>query len=169
LRAARAWAYWDYETVIARQVGWPVPVFTRKWETDENFERLTITLLEIISISIQRLAHTTSAPSRVRWPQLKCLHLPERAVEFQMLYGMGTPSKQRFVQLGQRLRILRTLWRVDPWDGYLVRRLLENTSNESFLRQSFVEHTAIDTLLQSPAEERQNGKKQITEGESVLS
>jgi len=36
--------------------------------------------------------------------------------------------------------------------GYLVRRLLENTSNDSFLRQGFVEHTAVDELLRSPFE-----------------
>jgi RHH-type proline utilization regulon transcriptional repressor/proline dehydrogenase/delta 1-pyrroline-5-carboxylate dehydrogenase len=34
--------------------------------------------------------------------------------------------------------------------GYLVRRLLENTSNESFLRQSFIEHLAVDQLLLNP-------------------
>ena len=37
--AAGQGAYWDYETVIAAQNGWPVPVFTRKWETDASFER----------------------------------------------------------------------------------------------------------------------------------
>ncbi|HXG19795.1 MAG TPA: proline dehydrogenase family protein, partial [Methylomirabilota bacterium] len=39
-------AYWDYETITAQQRGWPIPVFTHKWETDENFERLTVLLLE---------------------------------------------------------------------------------------------------------------------------
>ena len=34
-------AYWDYEVLHARQVGWPVPVFTRKWETDACYERCT--------------------------------------------------------------------------------------------------------------------------------
>src|SRR5215470_559583 len=154
-------AYWDYETVIARQVGWPVPVFTQKWETDENFERLTITLLEnyqylnpeIATHNVRSIARTLAAA--------ECLHLPERAVEFQMLYGMGDAIKAALVQLGQRLRIYAPCGELIPGMGYLVRRLLENTSNESFLRQSFVEHTAIDTLLQSPAEERQNGKKEV--------
>ena len=31
-------AYWDYETVLAHQKGWPVPVFEHKAETDANFE-----------------------------------------------------------------------------------------------------------------------------------
>ncbi|MEK6234518.1 MAG: proline dehydrogenase family protein, partial [Planctomycetales bacterium] len=34
-------AYWDYETVIAGQHGWPVPVYSRKHNTDANYERLT--------------------------------------------------------------------------------------------------------------------------------
>src|SRR5207247_2829017 len=33
-------AYWDYETIQAAQQGWPVPVFTHKWETDATYERL---------------------------------------------------------------------------------------------------------------------------------
>src|SRR5262249_7780912 len=32
-------AYWDYEVLHARQVGWPVPVYTEKWATDVNYER----------------------------------------------------------------------------------------------------------------------------------
>ena len=39
-------AYWDYETVIAAQEDWPLPVFARKWETDANYERMTLFLLE---------------------------------------------------------------------------------------------------------------------------
>src|SRR5262245_8119888 len=31
-------AYWDYETNMAAQLGWPVPVWTQKWETDANYE-----------------------------------------------------------------------------------------------------------------------------------
>ena len=34
-------AYWDYETVLARATGWPIPVFQEKWQSDANFERLT--------------------------------------------------------------------------------------------------------------------------------
>ena len=39
-------AYWDYETVIARQRRWPVPVYLRKPESDANFERITRRMLE---------------------------------------------------------------------------------------------------------------------------
>src|SRR5438552_11304967 len=39
-------AYWDYETIMHRQRGWPVPVFARKDETDASYERLIPLLLE---------------------------------------------------------------------------------------------------------------------------
>jgi RHH-type transcriptional regulator, proline utilization regulon repressor / proline dehydrogenase / delta 1-pyrroline-5-carboxylate dehydrogenase len=147
-------AYWDYETVIARQHDWPVPVFHRKWETDINFERLVTILLEqyqllrpaIATHNIRSIAYALAASQR--------LGLPERAVEFQMLYGMGDAIKAALVQLGQRLRVYAPFGELIPGMGYLVRRLLENTSNDSFLRQSFVEHAAVDELLQSPEEER---------------
>lgn len=150
-------AYWDYETVAAQQRGWPIPVFTRKWETDENYERLTVALLEnyhsvrpaIGTHNVRSLAHALAAA--------QYLGLPERTVEFQMLYGMGDAIKAALVQLGQRVRVYAPFGELIPGMGYLVRRLLENTSNESFLRQSFVEHMAVDALLRSPAEERRNG------------
>jgi RHH-type proline utilization regulon transcriptional repressor/proline dehydrogenase/delta 1-pyrroline-5-carboxylate dehydrogenase len=150
-------AYWDYETVIARQRHWPVPVFTRKWETDVNFERLVTVLLEnyellrpaIATHNVRSIAYALAAS--------RCYGLPERALEFQMLYGMGDAIKAVLVQRGQRLRVYAPFGELIPGMGYLVRRLLENTSNDSFLRQSFVEHAAIDTLLRSPEEERLHG------------
>src|SRR5262249_54648579 len=84
------------------------------------------------------------------------LGLPERAIELQMLYGMGDAIKAALVQIGQRVRVYAPFGELLPGMGYLVRRLLENTSNDSFLRQSFVEHTAVDELLRSPEEERQH-------------
>ncbi len=38
-------AYWDYETIHAQALDWPIPVFQQKWESDANFERLTEFLL----------------------------------------------------------------------------------------------------------------------------
>jgi len=39
-------AYWDYETVIAKQNGWEIPVYTIKAESDAAFERHTRMILE---------------------------------------------------------------------------------------------------------------------------
>jgi RHH-type proline utilization regulon transcriptional repressor/proline dehydrogenase/delta 1-pyrroline-5-carboxylate dehydrogenase len=147
-------AYWDYETVIARQRHWPVPVFSRKWETDRNFERLVTILLEQYQLLRPAIATHNIRSIAYALATARHLGLPERALEFQMLYGMGDAIKAALVQLGQRLRVYAPFGELIPGMGYLVRRLLENTSNDSFLRQSFVEHAAVDELLRSPEEER---------------
>ncbi|MFQ5847374.1 MAG: L-glutamate gamma-semialdehyde dehydrogenase [Candidatus Methylomirabilales bacterium] len=143
-------AYWDYEGVIARQQGWSVPVFTEKWETDMNFERLTLVMLQhydllrpaIGSHNIRSIAHALACARH--------LGVPEKALEFQMLYGMGDPVKDALVQLGQRVRVYTPFGELIPGMGYLIRRLLENTSNESFLRLSFSEHRPPEELLKPP-------------------
>ncbi len=147
-------AYWDYETVIASQRHWPVPVFSRKWETDNNFERLVTILLEQYQLLRPAIATHNIRSIAYALATAQHLGLPERALEFQMLYGMGDAIKAALVQMGQRLRVYAPFGELIPGMGYLVRRLLENTSNDSFLRQSFVEHAAVDELLRSPEEER---------------
>ena len=39
-------AYWDYEVLLARQLGWPVPLYQQKWASDASFERCARFLLE---------------------------------------------------------------------------------------------------------------------------
>ena len=63
-------AYWDYETVIAAQEGWPVPVFTHKPDTDAMYERLTRVMLRRRTSSGRRSPATTSAPWRPPWRRL---------------------------------------------------------------------------------------------------
>ncbi len=143
-------AYWDYETVRAVSNGWPVPVYEHKWETDANFERQTRFVLQnhqflrpaIGSHNLRSLAHAIATA--------KYLDLPPTDYEIQMLYGMADPEKQALVDLGQRMRIYMPYGELIPGMAYLVRRLLENTSNESFLRASFTDHVSADSLLGSP-------------------
>ena len=160
-------AYWDYETVIAQQRHWSIPVFTRKSETDINFERLVTLLLEHIHLLRPAIATHNVRSIAYALATSRALDLPERAVEFQMLYGMGDAIKATLIQLGQRVRVYAPFGELLPGMGYLVRRLLENTSNDSFLRQSFVENTAIDALLRSPFEVAP-GKEKIITGRRLL-
>lgn len=147
-------AYWDYETVVAAQEGWPTPVFTKKWQTDAAYERLTLFLLENPGIlrpafgshNIRSLAHAMAAA--------QLLGLPERSYEIQMLYGMADPIKHALVRLGQRVRVYTPYGQLLPGMAYLVRRLLENSANDSFLRASFTEHVAEDKLLMNPTMNR---------------
>src|SRR5262249_50820367 len=78
------------------------------------------------------------------------LGVPQGAYEFQMLYGMADPIKDVLVNMGHRLRIYTPYGQLLPGMAYLVRRLLENTSNESFLRASFTDQRPEDQLLMNP-------------------
>ena len=145
-------AYWDYETVLAAQHGWPVPVFTRKWRSDASFERLSRFLLENYewltpafgSHNIRSIAHALAVADELK--------VPPRRIEFQMLYGMADPIKDVVKSLGRRVRVYTPYGELLPGMAYLVRRLLENTSNDSFLRQGFAEGVSEDLLLRSPDE-----------------
>jgi len=149
-------AYWDYETVVAQQRHWPVPVFTRKWETDINFERLATLLSEHYQFLRPAIATHNIRSIAYALATARSLGLPERALEFQMLYGMGDAIKAALIQLGQRVRVYAPFGELLPGMGYLVRRLLENTSNDSFLRQGFVEHAAVPELLRNPLDSAQD-------------
>jgi RHH-type proline utilization regulon transcriptional repressor/proline dehydrogenase/delta 1-pyrroline-5-carboxylate dehydrogenase len=143
-------AYWDYETIVAGQQGWPVPVWGHKWETDAAYERLTTFLMAHAGVlrpalgshNVRSLAHALATA--------EALGLPPRGYELQMLYGMAEPIKAALVGLGRRVRVYTPYGQLLPGMAYLVRRLLENTSNESFLRASFKERVPEEQLLMNP-------------------
>ena len=145
-------AYWDFESVVAAQNGWPLPVWDEKPETDANFERQTAFLIEhrdvlrpaIASHNIRSIAHALALA--------EAQGLRPRDYEFQMLYGMADPIKAALVELGHRVRVYTPYGQLLPGMAYLVRRLLENTSNESFLRAGFVENLPEEQLLMNPLE-----------------
>jgi RHH-type proline utilization regulon transcriptional repressor/proline dehydrogenase/delta 1-pyrroline-5-carboxylate dehydrogenase len=143
-------AYWDYETILARQCGWEPPIWLEKWETDAAYERQCRFLLEhyrtlqpaFASHNVRSIAHALAAADE--------LDVPPRTVEFQALYGMADPIKDVLVRMGQRVRVYTPYGQLLPGMAYLVRRLLENTSNESFLRASFSENIPEEQLLMNP-------------------
>ena len=145
-------AYWDYETVICQAHGWPIPVYQQKWESDATFERLTRLLMEnyrwlrpaLGSHNLRSLSYGIACARQ--------LGVPEYAYELQMLYGMGAEQAQALADRGHRVRIYTPFGELIPGMAYLVRRLLENTSNDSFLRQSFTEHVSVEELLMKPAQ-----------------
>ncbi len=145
-------AYWDYETVLARQCGWPIPVFETKPETDVNFEKLSLYLLEnedavevaIASHNVRSIAHTLAQAQR--------LGVDVRNIEFQMLYGMAGAVESALLRMGCRVREYCPVGELLPGMAYFVRRLLENTSNEGFLANKFGKDADRDALLRDPRE-----------------
>jgi RHH-type proline utilization regulon transcriptional repressor/proline dehydrogenase/delta 1-pyrroline-5-carboxylate dehydrogenase len=144
-------AYWDYETVLAAQEGWPVPVFTHKPDSDANYEKLTRLMLEHTeqihpAFATHNVRSLASAIATAR-----ALGVPANGYEVQMLHGMGEPIKGAVRSLGLRLREYAPAGELIPGMAYFVRRLLENTANESFLRLTFAAGEQVDKLISAPA------------------
>jgi RHH-type transcriptional regulator, proline utilization regulon repressor / proline dehydrogenase / delta 1-pyrroline-5-carboxylate dehydrogenase len=145
-------AYWDYEVLRARQRGWPVPVYRRKYESDAAYERGTEFLMAnhrwlrpaLASHNVRSLAHAIAAA--------EAFGVPPEGFEAQVLHGMGTPIQRAVAGRGLRVRVYTPYGAMLPGMGYLVRRLLENTSNESFLKTSLSGYAELDDLLKSPEE-----------------
>jgi RHH-type proline utilization regulon transcriptional repressor/proline dehydrogenase/delta 1-pyrroline-5-carboxylate dehydrogenase len=147
-------AYWDTETLMARQRGWPVPVFDLKPQTDANYESVAALMLEhpeqidcafgthnVRSIAAC-IAHAEGLGRR------PCSY------EIQMLYGMAEPIKKALIEMGHRVREYCPIGEILPGMSYLVRRLLENTSNEGFLRATFTSDSPVEELLANPKQAR---------------
>lgn len=144
-------AYWDYETVRAKQNGWDVPVYTIKAESDAAHERNTRYILE--NSDICRLccaSHNIRTISSVQETAI-ALGVPEDRYEFQVLYGMAEPVRKGLKNVAKRVRLYCPYGELIPGMAYLVRRLLENTANESFLKQSFADEADVKRLLENPA------------------
>jgi RHH-type proline utilization regulon transcriptional repressor/proline dehydrogenase/delta 1-pyrroline-5-carboxylate dehydrogenase len=143
-------ASWDTETVLAQQWHWPIPVWEQKWQSDTCFERMSRVLIEnhehlhgaFAGHNIRSLSHAMA---------LRQLHeVPDSHFELQMLYGMADPLKRAGVAMGERVRVYTPYGELLPGMAYLIRRLLENTSNESFLRLTVSADTPREELLEDP-------------------
>jgi RHH-type transcriptional regulator, proline utilization regulon repressor / proline dehydrogenase / delta 1-pyrroline-5-carboxylate dehydrogenase len=144
-------AYWDYETIMAAQRGWPVRVFEVKSETDAAYERLARRLLE--NEAHIRCAFGTHSVRSIAAciVHAEDIGLAPNAFEFQMLYGMAEPIKRTLIDRGLRVRDYCPIGETLTGMSYLVRRLLENTSNEGFLRAAFSASADPEELLRDPA------------------
>jgi RHH-type proline utilization regulon transcriptional repressor/proline dehydrogenase/delta 1-pyrroline-5-carboxylate dehydrogenase len=142
-------AYWDHELVQARQQGWPAPVFEVKAECDRNFEALTRRLLEarpavrvaVASHNLRSVAHAIALN--------RLLDASDSELELQVLRGLGDELQDALAAQGFRVRTYCPVGDLVAGMAYLVRRLLENTSNESFLHEQ-ARNTPLQTLLAPP-------------------
>jgi proline dehydrogenase len=142
-------AYWDHEIVQASQHGWDAPVFDVKADCDLNFEALTRRLLDarpavrvaIASHNLRSVSHAI-AYNRLTGGD-------ESDLEMQVLRGLGDPLQTALARQGLRVRTYCPVGDLVAGMAYLVRRLLENTSNESFLAEQ-AKGTALDELLAKP-------------------
>jgi proline dehydrogenase len=141
-------AYWDAETAQAAQHGWTPPVFSEKADTDRSFEALTVRLIDaretvrplIASHNLRSIAHAMALARRAD---------AEHDVEFQVLRGLGDDLAHALAVSDQRVRVYCPVGDLVAGMAYLVRRLLENTSNDSFLHHAAA-GDALDDLLRAP-------------------
>ncbi len=151
-------AYWDFEKVVAAQKTWEIPVYLAKPETDANYERITRLLLENRDVVYPALASHNVRSLAQAAIYAKKLGVQPGDYEFQMLYGMARPIRRALVSLGYRVREYCPVGQLVPGMAYLVRRLLENTSNEGFLRAKFGANAPISELLRDPSSRLSNGR-----------
>ncbi len=160
-------AYWDQEVARARQMGWTIPVYLEKWQTDAAFERLTQRLLEaaptvrpaIASHNLRSVAHAMAVA--------EARGLAPGTVEFQVLYGMGEVLQGAIRDAGYPVRLYAPLGALIPGMAYLVRRVMENTANESFLRQDLWGHATVEELLLPPSPPRAHPQPQVQAAEDA--
>ncbi|MEH2164111.1 MAG: L-glutamate gamma-semialdehyde dehydrogenase [Nostoc sp.] len=152
-------AYWDQETIKAAQKHWQQPVYNDKAATDANFETITQLLLENHQYVYSAIgSHNVRSHSRAI-AIAESLNVPRRRFELQVLYGMGDKVAKALVDKGYRVRVYCPYGELLPGMAYLIRRLLENTANSSFLRQN-LENRPIEELLAPPIVKEE--KKSLT-------
>jgi len=143
-------AYWDYETIVGKQHGWRVPVWSRKSQTDLCYEQCLRMLFEHYP-AVETAVGTHNVRSlAVAMALAEQLDMDPTQYEMQMLYGMADALKGMLVESGQRLRVYVPFGELIPGMAYLVRRLLENTASQSFLRMGFTEDVPAEQLLAPP-------------------
>jgi RHH-type proline utilization regulon transcriptional repressor/proline dehydrogenase/delta 1-pyrroline-5-carboxylate dehydrogenase len=143
-------AYWDYETIMAQQREWPIPVWQKKPESDANYEKMTVLLLENADIITPNFASHNVRSCAHAIAQAERLGVHPKHYEFQALYGMADELKAALLQMGHRVREYSAIGELLPGMAYLVRRLLENTSNEGFLRIKNMGEASKEQLLGNP-------------------
>jgi len=143
-------AYWDQECIVAGREEWPVPVWRHKAQTDANYERC-------LNLLMSNHPHLEAAVAthNVRSMAVAMVMAEQHGIEpgqfeFQVLYGMGQDLADAIAAMGHRMRVYTPFGELLPGMAYLVRRLLENSSSQSFSRMMDTEQETGDELLSPP-------------------
>jgi RHH-type proline utilization regulon transcriptional repressor/proline dehydrogenase/delta 1-pyrroline-5-carboxylate dehydrogenase len=144
-------AYWDAETITAKAHRWAPPVWQTKSDSDTSYERCVALMIDhageirpaFASHNVRSLAYALCAADAA--------DLPDGTIEAQVLYGMAVRLHHALRDLGVRTRVYVPVGELVPGMAYLVRRLLENTSNDSFVRRQYRDSATVDDLVAAPA------------------
>jgi len=145
-------AYWDAEIKRAQVDGMPgYPVYTRKVYTDVSYLACAQRLLAATDVIYPQFAtHNAQTLSMIyTWAKRDNI----TGYEFQCLHGMGETLYDQVVgadKLDKPCRIYAPVGSHETLLAYLVRRLLENGANSSFVNQIVDESIPVDSLIQNP-------------------
>ncbi|MEO8188033.1 MAG: bifunctional proline dehydrogenase/L-glutamate gamma-semialdehyde dehydrogenase PutA [Burkholderiaceae bacterium] len=133
-------AYWDAEIKRAQELGMSgFPVFTRKWATDISFLTVARRLLSHPAPVYPQFAthNALTVASILEFAREFSSQSDGRRYEFQRLHGMGDPLYDALLadQPDVRVRVYAPVGEFRDLLAYLVRRLLENGANTSFVHQ----------------------------------
>ncbi len=124
-------AYWDYEIELASRYGWPIPVYTQRSQTDENFNKC-------VDIALSCYPHVKTAVATHNLSSIayaiakhQSLKLPAEALEIQVLYGLGMPLIKPIGKLGYKVKVYVGIGDLLEGIKFLARRILENSSQAS--------------------------------------
>ena len=141
-------AYWDSEIKRAQELGLQsYPVFTRKENTDVSYLACARVLLDAGDIIFPQFAthnaHTAAAITHMAGK--------DQPLEIQRLHGMGKKLHEALgASFGLRSRVYAPVGAHEDLLPYLVRRLLENGANSSFVNQIFDKEVEADQLVADP-------------------
>ena len=142
-------AYWDSEIKWAQVDGLDgYPVYTRKVHTDVSYLACARKLLGAQDAIFPQFATHNAYTLGAIYQMGK-----DKDFEHQCLHGMGETLYDQVVgpqNLGRRVRVYAPVGTHETLLAYLVRRLLENGANSSFVNQIVDENISIDDLVKSP-------------------
>ncbi len=151
-------AYWDTEIKNAQKDGLShFPVFTRKSSTDVSYHACANKLLEYRdTIYPQFATHNAYTAATI----VELAGDDKDGFEFQCLHGMGDSLYDQIVrEEGIQCRIYAPVGQHEDLLAYLVRRLLENGANSSFVNAIVDETQPVESLLEDPVEKTQRLKE----------
>ena len=148
-------AYWDTEIKSAQKSGLKsFPVFTRKSSTDVSYQACANKLLAYRdSLYAQFATHNAYTAATI----IELAGEDKQGFEFQCLHGMGDSLYDQIViGYGFQCRIYAPVGHHKDLLAYLVRRLLENGANSSFVNAVSDESRSVEYLLEDPVEKSQH-------------
>ncbi len=144
-------AYWDTEVKTTQQDGLEhFPVFTRKATTDVAYKACAIKLLEARDVIFPQFAtHNAYSAATI----LEVAKGDNTGFEFQRLHGMGESLYDQIVTSEKvQCRVYAPVGQHEDLLAYLVRRLLENGANSSFVNAIVDTSKPVESLLPDPVE-----------------